>query len=351
MSNTGPASQRLGVGIVGCGPVTQAIHLPTLARLTDTFDVVHLMDVDAGIAKSVAARVRARHSTRVEDLLADPDVQVVAICSPHQFHADQVIAACRAGVKAILCEKPLALTAAEADAIAAVSRESGVPVIVGAMHSFDPGWLAAEEAWGAFDEPAHTIRSSILLPPNARFEDFATEVITRPPQPTADFTDPAVVQAMMRGGVMGLAIHDLPLVRRFVPHFSDLKVLRAEIVKPSGYAISAVSGHQTIELHAAMTETWFPQWTLEAISSVAALRITFTPSYVHAGSAVAVLRTRGESRTFGPFDANGYENEWVHLAGLARGEIETSSVDALSDDLQFALAIAEKATTLLEVGE
>ena len=137
----------LGVGFLGAGPVTQAIHLPTLARLPDVFEVVHISDVDPEIAASVAARVGARSSSTIEQLLDDPAVDVVAVCSPHQFHAAQVITACRAGVKGVLCEKPFATSGEEASEIAAVSAETGVPILVGAMHAFDPGWRAAQANW------------------------------------------------------------------------------------------------------------------------------------------------------------------------------------------------------------
>lgn len=101
-SSTAPP---IGVGFLGAGPVVQAIHLPSLARLPATFAVRHVMDVDARIAATVAARAGARHSTSTDELLADPQVEVVAICSPHQFHAEQVIAACRAGAKVVFCER------------------------------------------------------------------------------------------------------------------------------------------------------------------------------------------------------------------------------------------------------
>jgi myo-inositol 2-dehydrogenase / D-chiro-inositol 1-dehydrogenase len=58
-------SRPLGVGVIGSGPVTQAIHLPTLATLTDRLRVRHVMDVDAGVAEEVAARTGARASTTV----------------------------------------------------------------------------------------------------------------------------------------------------------------------------------------------------------------------------------------------------------------------------------------------
>ena len=125
MSGDRDTAGRLRVGILGAGPVTQAIHLPTLARLSDDFEVRVVMDVHAATAETVARRAGAAHTTRAEDVFGDPSVDVIVICSPSQFHAEQVIAACRAGVKAILCEKPFAMTAEEANEIAAGLRGDG----------------------------------------------------------------------------------------------------------------------------------------------------------------------------------------------------------------------------------
>ena len=90
-----------------------------------------------------------------------------------------MIAACRAGKRAVLCEKPFATTAEQAAEIAAVAAETRVPVLVGAMHTFDPAWKAAVDGWGDLASSAVAIRSSIVLPPNPRFEDVATEVTGR----------------------------------------------------------------------------------------------------------------------------------------------------------------------------
>ena len=53
------SKSRLGVGFIGAGAVTQAIHLPTLGRLTLDFEVRQVFDVAADVASSVAARVGA----------------------------------------------------------------------------------------------------------------------------------------------------------------------------------------------------------------------------------------------------------------------------------------------------
>lgn len=332
--------QRTGVGFLGAGPVTQAIHLPTLARLTGTFEVTHVNDIDPAIANSVAARVGARASTRIDSLLDDPGVEVVAICSPHEFHAAQVIAACRAGKRAVLCEKPFALSGDEANEIAAVSAETGVPIVVGAMHTFDPGWKAAVAHWDDLPATSHTIRSSIVLPPNPRFEDFATEVITRPSPARSDLADVDAQARLVHGGVLGLATHDLPLVRALLPGFDDLCVRSAHARAPFGYQIVCTAGGKLIELHAAMTATWRPAWVLEAFSDDQMLEVEFSPSYVHAGSATTTLRSAGRASTFGPAGHNGYEQEWRDIAAIVRGEQAAPAVETVIDDLRFALAMA-----------
>jgi predicted dehydrogenase len=168
--------------------------------------------------------------------------------------------------------------------------------------------------------------------------------------PGRDSTDPEVIKAMLTGGVMGLAIHDLPLVRRFTPDFAAVEVLHAEIVRPFGYVISLRAGNVAIELRAAMNGTWEPSWVFEAIGDDAALKIDFTPSYVHAGSATSRIRKAGHTTVLGPFSHNGYVGEWRKLAELASGTGQPPSAETLIHDLEFALAIAEAAARRVDAG-
>jgi phthalate 4,5-cis-dihydrodiol dehydrogenase len=75
-------------------------------------------------------------------MLRDARVEAVYIATPHQFHAEQAIAAAQAG-KHVLVEKPMALTIAEAEAMVAAARQAGVTLIVGHSHSFDAPIAAA----------------------------------------------------------------------------------------------------------------------------------------------------------------------------------------------------------------
>lgn len=336
-------SKTTGVGILGCGPVTQAIHLPTLERVPQ-FRVVRVMDVNPEVAESVASRVASAWTTDASELIADPDVEVVVVCSPNGFHAEQVIAACRAGKKAVLCEKPLAMSEEEAREIARVSAETGVPVVVGAMHTFDPGWLAARENWAVALTEAHTLRYSITLPPNPRFEDFATDVVGRPGPWQGGELDADAAAGMMRGSIMGLAIHDLPLIRQLCPDWERAEMLSAQIIPTGGYLIHLRVGQRHLRILGIMTQTLDPEWRLEAIGNDAAVDIAFPNSYVQAGSAVAVRRDSRGAESLGPFVENGYVGEWTYLADLVAGRAEPIPMEILVDDVVFALRLADVAS-------
>jgi predicted dehydrogenase len=334
----------LGVGILGAGPVTQAVHLPTLARLPGQFRVVTVMDIDARVAELVAARAGAEPTQSMQAVLDHPDVDVVAVCSPHQFHAEQVAAICAAGKRGILCEKPLATTQAEADQIRKAVTAAEIPLVVGAMHAYDPGWLAASGACAGWAGRAHTIRSTIVLPFNDRFEDWATEIATRPapPPPTGVLT--AEERAgRIRGLVLGLSIHDLPLVRAFAPAFD--RVDHAEFVAPFGGVISLTAGPRRVELIAFMP-VWQPDWRLEAWAADASLSVSFTPSFVHAGSASATIRDRQGERHITASPYNGYEGEWRELHDLVSGTATARyPLSETVADLRFATDVADQAAS------
>jgi myo-inositol 2-dehydrogenase/D-chiro-inositol 1-dehydrogenase len=338
-----------GVGLVGAGPVGQAIHLPTLARMADRFRVIHVMDVDAEVAERVAARVGARHSTDADALIADPDVDVVVIGSPNRFHAEQVVAACRAGKRAVLCEKPLAVSVEEGDAIARASAENGVPVIVGTMHAFDPAWIAALDGWDTAGEPAHTVRISAVIPPNPDSEDSATEIVGRPaPRPAGEPDVEAQVLAVT-GGVLGLAIHDLPLARRILPDARP-RVVSARALRPWGYEIVALVGDTVLEVHGIGGASWDPEWTLDAVARDRSLHVDFSLSYVHAGSSTATLTDARSATGWGPFPDNGYLGEWEHVHDVITGKAAPVAMDAQLADLALAIDIAEQSAALIRAG-
>jgi myo-inositol 2-dehydrogenase/D-chiro-inositol 1-dehydrogenase len=336
-------TRPLGVGILGAGPATQAIHLPTLARHPDLFRVITVMDIDAAVAGSVAANADAKAATQIEAVLEDPAIDVIAVCSPHHVHAAQVAAICAAGKQGILCEKPLATSQAELEQITGAVSAAGVPLIVGAMHTYDPGWLAALETSADYLDTAHTIRSTIVLPFNDRYEDLATEIAVRAPAPAPPGAlDLAARANQMSGLVLGLFVHDLPLVRRFAP-FLD-QVDDADFIEPLGGVISLTAAGRHVDLISFMRPLWASDWRLEAWGQEWSMRISFTPSYVQAGSAIVAIRDRHGERRLGPFRSNGYEGEWLELHDLVTGAAEPRySLSDIRDDQTFTTSVANGA--------
>ncbi|MFI6693025.1 Gfo/Idh/MocA family protein [Streptomyces sp. NPDC050433] len=345
MSRTHPP---LGVGVIGAGPVVQAVHLPTLATLADRLTVTHVMDVDPEVSASVAARAGARHSAGLEELLADDSVEVVAVCSPHAFHAEHIAAAVAAGKRGILCEKPLATTRAEAEHLAKAVSAAAVPIVVGAMHAYDPAWRAAQREWGDLPERVHLVRSRIWLPGNDEFIGLATDPMTAGTTRPAAASGPAPpATERLRNAVLGLATHTVPQLRQFLP--GPVRVVEAHMLSPFGYRLVITGNGRTAELSALMPGAWETDWTFEAWAADARLRVTYPPSFVLAGSATASLTTEAADTRTWRFPVNGYQAEWLHLADVVEGRAEPLiGLSPAVADLLYALDLAEAAAALLE---
>ncbi|MDF2668828.1 MAG: oxidoreductase, glucose--fructoseoxidoreductase [Paenibacillus sp.] len=123
---------KLGWGIIGAAGIADRRTIPGLLKAANA-QLVAVMSPTMGKAEAIRAKYNAaRAFSNIEDLLADPEVQAVYIASPVKFHKEQAIQAALAG-KHILIEKPVALTAADAEEIAVVCKEQGVQLGVGYM--------------------------------------------------------------------------------------------------------------------------------------------------------------------------------------------------------------------------
>jgi len=337
----------IGIGFLGGGPVTQAIHLPAIATLGDRFRTVRVMDVNPVVANDVAERYGAIGSTDAAPIYEDPAVEVVAICSPNAFHAEQVIASCRAGKKAVLCEKPLAVSKEEASAIREAALKNGTAIFVGTMHAYDPAYVEALKAWKETGDTVLQVRNGIFLPTNDVYTDQATQLVPVPaPQRSSSPPDLAMKQAMMRGAMLGLAIHDIPLVRDFHPDVGQLR--SASFLPPFGYSLVSEAGGSTAELTGLMPGNWPPKWTFEVVGKKYRLHAEMPPSYVMAGSARIELSGPTGTRFF-QTGINGYQKLWQAIGDTVRDGVPPPiSLDTAIDDLAFALDLAAGIDHLLE---
>ena len=132
------------VGIVGCGEVTQLMHLPSLFQLHNKFQVTALCDISQNILKDVGHTWNvAKRFHDYHELVEQADVDAVLIANPNAYHAEVALAAIAAG-KHVLIEKPMCMTLREADAImAAASQQSQLTVQVGYMRRYAPAFVEA----------------------------------------------------------------------------------------------------------------------------------------------------------------------------------------------------------------
>src|SRR5262245_21938316 len=119
------ATRTNGWGLVGTGRIADDRILPGINAFEGN-RLVGVVSRDAAKAKAVAAKFGAQHAyTSYDEMLRNPDVTVVAIHTPNSLHAEQAIAAARAG-KHVFCDKPMATNAADAERIVRECEKAGV---------------------------------------------------------------------------------------------------------------------------------------------------------------------------------------------------------------------------------
>ena len=116
------------VGLIGCGKIGQVRHLPEYAANPDC-EIVALYDINLERAKALAQQYGAKAYDSVDALLAS-DVDAVSVCSSNTSHAEIAMAALKAG-KHVLCEKPMATTQQDCEAMVAAAKQTGKRLMIG----------------------------------------------------------------------------------------------------------------------------------------------------------------------------------------------------------------------------
>ena len=130
----GKNQTTLGIGVAGLGRAF-SFMAPTFAA-DKRVSLVAAADPRAEARRQFESEFAGRAYATVEELCADPRVEVAYIATPHQFHAAHAKLAFSAG-KHALVEKPMALTLDECRAMTDAARAAGKHLIVGHSHSFD----------------------------------------------------------------------------------------------------------------------------------------------------------------------------------------------------------------------
>jgi myo-inositol 2-dehydrogenase/D-chiro-inositol 1-dehydrogenase len=165
----------IGAGMIGTYHVTRITHMIAGGSVTAVFDPI----TERAEAAALIAGCDVRPSWRA--VVDDPAVDAVLVASPGELHPEQSVACVRAG-KPVLCEKPLALSAAGAlDVVRAEVAAGRRLVQVGFMRRFDPGYLELRGglAAGTIGEPllAHAVHRNAVAPEFFRGEMALTDSV------------------------------------------------------------------------------------------------------------------------------------------------------------------------------
>jgi predicted dehydrogenase len=335
-SVTGEATAPLRLGVVGLGAVAQAVHLPLLAKHPDRFHPTALCDLSPSTCERVADRLgidRARRFASADELIEAEDLDAVAILSSGS-HGELAAAAARAGL-AIFCEKPLAYTLAEVDALAALEPR----LMLGYMKLYDPAVERARELLA--DRPApRAIDVTVLHPPDEpqlahaalppRAADVDAALLDQ-----LDAADAATIERALgavprelgrsySGTILGSIVHDLAVIRYLVGgpltfEYADTweHSVALDARLPNG-ALVTIRWHY-LERYPAYREE------VRVHDEAGTVALAFPAPYLlHAPTVLTVVDADGdgERRSESRWTGEAFERQWLAFADFVAGGAE-----------------------------
>ena len=250
MKKPDAGNKTIRVGIIGAG-LQGGRRAPVLKQFPNTKLVVVANDhLDA--AQRLAASMGCEATDRWQDVTERQDIDVIMVCTPPNTHAEMSIAAMKQG-KHVLCEKPLAKTVKEAEAMLKVAKASKVILKCGFNHRFHPGIKKARE-WidaGAIGE--------------LNFIRCTYGIGGRPGYEKEWRADPTIVSG---GQLMEQGIHAIDLFRWFLGKFSEVTGFtstRAWNIAPledNAFALFRTAKGQIASVHSSLTQ-WKNLFNLE----------------------------------------------------------------------------------------
>lgn len=146
------------VGVIGIGTVSQLMHLPILSGLHEQYQITAVSDISPTQLAFIAKKYNATPYTDPYELVKDPNVDAVFVCSPDQYHAAYALAAMEAG-KHVFVEKPVTLCMEDLEKlIAAEKAHPELVCMVGYMRRYGNGFLKCKELLQADDRKIEYMR-------------------------------------------------------------------------------------------------------------------------------------------------------------------------------------------------
>ena len=213
--------RKLGVGVVGVGEMGRR-HAENLRRLVPEAHLVAVADVASERARQVASELEIEHSYgSLEAMLECKDLDAVLIAAPDKFHAQAIGVAARAG-KDILCEKPLALSIADARAALDAVARAGVRLQIGFMRRYDPPYTAAMKRIEAGEIGVPVVFKSVGrdkdAPPLAAYQSNLNGMLLY----NSTIHDFDLARWLMRDEVIEVHAYTTVAIRPEIAHYGDV---------------------------------------------------------------------------------------------------------------------------------
>ena len=131
---------KLKIAIIGCGGIANGKHMPALKVQSDRGEMVAFCDLVIERAQEAAKNFGtsdAKVYTDYRELLEDKSIDVVHVCTPNRSHCEITVAALEAG-KHVMCEKPMAKTAADAQKMLDAAKKTGKKLTIGYQNRYRP---------------------------------------------------------------------------------------------------------------------------------------------------------------------------------------------------------------------
>jgi len=313
--------------------VAQAVHLPLLAKHPDRFRTTALCDLSPSTCSRLADRLgidEVRQFGSASDLVDAGDLDAIAILSSGS-HGELAAAAARAGL-AIFCEKPLAYTLTEADALAELEPR----LMLGYMKLYDPAVERARELLAGRPAP-RAIDVTVLHPPDEpqlahaglppRPTDIDTAALDELGSAEAAVVERAIgrvpreIASLYSGAILGSIVHDLAVIRYLVGgpltiEFADAweHSIAIEGVLPDGARVS-IRWHY-LERYPAYREE------VRVHDEAGTVALAFPAPYLlHAPTVLTVVDADGdgERRSESRWTAEAFERQWLAFADFVSG--------------------------------
>lgn len=186
--------KKIKLGVIGTGRIGK-VHISTLVQSVPQASVIAIADVNLESANELAQRFGIQNvSTNYKDIINNPEVEAVVICSPTDTHAQYIIEAAQAG-KHIFCEKPIDLSIDIIKGALDAVKKANVKLMVGFNRRFDPNFKKIKQ----------------LVVDGKIGEPHILKITSRDPAPP-----PAQYSAVSGGMFIDMTIHDFDMARYIV---------------------------------------------------------------------------------------------------------------------------------------